>query len=198
MANSSNDTRMGALLVKAGVLNQEQVDHILHVQKQSGKQFGQIAHKAFDVPAQEIWEAYASQMAGLMDQTSITSEKRDHKVMMSLPIKNVWKYRAMPLRMDGDVLVCATTRKDLATALAFAQLHIKPFVQFVLVKEHDLDHFIVQLGRAHKDRLKRKRREKAAKAAGKPVTAETTASLSSEGDDLDDVFDSLRLDSMVA
>ncbi len=144
------EPKMGNLLIEAGALTEQQVKKVLKKQKRSGDRFGHIAYEQFHVPARNIWEAYAKQVAPLCTPTSFEMEETEITAMLSVPIKDVWQYRILPLRHEDDMLVCAATRQSLAKALAYSEVKIKDYVKLVLVSSRDMDQFMVKLARLHK------------------------------------------------
>ncbi len=104
--------KLGALLVAAGVLTQEQVDAALARQRVDGGRLGEVLVHDGVVSEQDLVTALAGQMRiGVAEASLMTPEA---KAMGLLPRDFIVRHRLMPLRVDdnGSLVLAMTNPLD--------------------------------------------------------------------------------------
>jgi len=135
---------LGTLLVERGVLLQEQVDAILVRQRQTGQPFGQMAVSMFNVRMVDIWRALAVQCSEDLPRVNLDETAEPEKAALeAIPGRLAWASKVLPLRVQGNRLVCATTAKQLCDAMALIHERIDRPVDFVLADELQLKQHIM-------------------------------------------------------
>lgn len=144
MTPERKDRLMGEILVSEGFLTEMQVEEILAEQRHNRKPFGLLANMMCGVPEEEIWKAYAHQMAEYVEEIDLVCEVRDPRVADILTVREAWSHLMMPLRIDGDALIVATSRGRLADAMAYAHGRFNMYVHFVYADRIQLEQYIME------------------------------------------------------
>jgi hypothetical protein len=131
--------RIGDVLVGMGALNSEQVDAVLTEQRRTGRPFGVIAERLFDLDSRVLDRAWAEQYAANSTPVDPLRERCDLEVVQTVTRRQAWQFRVLPLRRDagGDVMVC-TSKDNLPRALRFAYGHFGPSCFFVVCEDERL------------------------------------------------------------
>lgn len=111
---------LGEVLVEQGLLTETDVYDILEQQKNSGRPFGEIAEQLCNISVEAIEEAWAYQYAynaPTIDPVTFIPRSDAKKYVTS---RQAWQFRCLPMNVEGDTLVLATTPKHLHRALKFA------------------------------------------------------------------------------
>jgi hypothetical protein len=111
--------RLGDLLVRNGVLSEQQRDEVLTEQMRSGRPFGELAERMFNVAPRAIEGAWAEQYALISPRVDPLEEEADPRVLGMIDRRQAWQFRLLPLRYDGFELMVCTTQENLVRALKF-------------------------------------------------------------------------------
>ncbi len=130
--------RLGDVLVRMGILSEEQRDEVLSLQTTSGRPFGVLAEELFGVSPKAIERAWAAQYAGMVGKVDLASERADAAVRDLLERRQAWQFQLLPLRFEGGDLVMATTEAGLPRAMRFVAWAVGVPASFVLAEEQDL------------------------------------------------------------
>ncbi len=124
--------RLGDLLVKRGVITPAQREAILDYQRLTGRPFGELAEKLFNVRESAVEQAWAEQYATLSRKIDPRTESVDPEVLPLIDRRQAWQFRLMPLRYDAKELMVCTTQEHLVRALRFAGWKIRAQCYFVI------------------------------------------------------------------
>jgi len=102
--------RLGDLLVRQGVLTEQQVEDILTEQRAVGRPFGELAERLFGVSAQDVERAWAEQYSQIAGAYNLHSARFDSEALASVTARQAWQFRVLPVRFSGDELTVCTTR----------------------------------------------------------------------------------------
>ena len=111
---------LGEVLIEQGLLSESDVYSILEQQASTGRPFGEIAEKHCNISIEAIEEAWAYQYAynaPTIDPVTFIP-RSDAKALVSS--RQAWQFRCLPMNLEGDTLVLATTSHYLQRALKFA------------------------------------------------------------------------------
>jgi len=111
--------RIGDVLVKQGVLTEDDRDAVLEEQRQTGEPFGVIAERLFEISPHGIELAWAEQYACIADEVDPRGERIDSNALETIDRRQAWQFRVLPLHFDGQELVLCTTQENLPRALRF-------------------------------------------------------------------------------
>lgn len=138
--------RIGQLLVEQGVLSDVQVEHILKVQKQSGRPFGDLAERLYGISPQAVEDAWVEQYvrtAGVVDLNQIEIDKN---CLRLLNRRQAWQFHVLPANRDSDLgeLTVATSPEGLVRAVNFATRSLDEPVYFMLAQRQQLREFLMK------------------------------------------------------
>jgi hypothetical protein len=136
--------QIGQLLVEQGVLTQEQVDHILKVQKMSHRPFGDLAERLFGINARAVEDAWVEQyvrMAGVVD---LEDQKVETDCLRLLNRRQAWQFHLLPLHREETDLSVATSAKDLVKAVNFSGKKLDEPVHFIIAERAQLKEFLMK------------------------------------------------------
>jgi hypothetical protein len=111
--------RIGDVLVKQGILTEDDRDAVLEEQRQTGEPFGVIAERLFEISPHGIELAWAEQYAAIADQVDPRGERIDTSALDTIDRRQAWQFQVLPLHFDGPELVLCTTQENLPRALRF-------------------------------------------------------------------------------
>jgi len=122
-----------------GVLTGQQVETVLQEQRRTGRPFGVIVERLFNVNPTVLDRAWAEQYAANSSPVDPATERCDLEVVQTVTRRQAWQFKILPLRRDagGDVMVC-TSKENLPRALRFAYGHFGPCCYFVVCDEEKL------------------------------------------------------------
>ncbi len=126
---------LGEVLVEQGLLTQSNVCSILEQQKATGRPFGEIAEKLCNVSSEAIEEAWAYQYAynaPTIDPVTFIPRSDARELVTS---RQAWQFRCLPMNLEGDTLVLATTPRYLQRALQFATRILDRPAYFMMTTE---------------------------------------------------------------
>jgi len=126
---------LGEVLVEQGLLSEQDVYKILEHQKKSGRPFGELAEKLCNISTEAIEEAWAYQYAfnaPTIDPLSFIP-RSDAKKLVSA--RQAWQFKCLPMNLEGDTLVLATTPRHLQKALKFATRVLDRPAYFMMTTE---------------------------------------------------------------
>jgi hypothetical protein len=111
---------LGEVLIEQGLLVESNVTDILAKQRVTGRPFGEIAEQLFTISTEAIEEAWAYQYAynaPTIDPVTFIP-RSDAKALVTA--RQAWQFRCLPMNLEGETLVLATTLHYLQRALKFA------------------------------------------------------------------------------
>ena len=135
---------IGKLLIERGVLSIDQVCQVLAHQDRTHELFGHIATESFGVDEQDIWQAWGEQMTQHCPRVDLVVEPRHPGVLKTVDSNTAWQHQLLPLRLEDNRMICATTAERLPAAINFARQHLDVSVRFVLVERVQLEQYLMQ------------------------------------------------------
>jgi hypothetical protein len=136
--------RIGQLLVEQGVLSDIQVQHILKVQKESGRPFGDLAERLYGISPKAVEDAWVEQYirtAGVVDLHDIEVEKN---CLRLLNRRQAWQFHLLPANREEQELNIATSPEGLVRAVNFATRSFDEPVYFMLAEHQQLREFLMK------------------------------------------------------
>ena len=132
--------RLGQILVEQGVLRQDQVDHVVSVQRRVGRPFGDLVERLFGIDPRAIEDAWVRQYTQIMGTVDPASLGIDPECLALVNRRQAWQFFVAPIHRQGqhagDELLLITTARHLVRATNFAA-HVFPEVTFFRVAEHE-------------------------------------------------------------
>ncbi|VAX42052.1 hypothetical protein MNBD_PLANCTO03-1969 [hydrothermal vent metagenome] len=130
--------RLGDVLVRLGVLSEEQRGRVVEAQGASGRPFGVLAEEMFGVPPKAVERAWAVQYADLTGRVRLAEERADAGVLSRVERRQAWQFQIVPMRVESGELVIATTEPALPRAMRFVGWVLGEEASFVIAEEEDL------------------------------------------------------------
>jgi hypothetical protein len=135
-------TRIGEILKSRGLLNDEQIGKILERQKVTGESFGSLAATEFGVQEAELWRAWAMQIIEYCPRINPSTLKIPERALAFLSAREAWSYRMLPVDLNENELVIATTADRLPNAMAMAQIRSPVPAVFAVADRDELEETI--------------------------------------------------------
>ena len=136
--------QIGQLLVEQGVLTEQQVRHILQVQKMSHRPFGDLAERLFGIDPQAVEDAWVEQYLRVAGTVDLTDVELDTDCLRLLNRRQAWQFHLLPLRRDGDAIQMATTAEKLVRSVNFASRKVDEPVHFLIASRRQLREFLMK------------------------------------------------------
>jgi hypothetical protein len=136
--------QIGQLLVEQGVLTQEQVDHILKVQKMSHRPFGDLAERLFGIKARAVEDAWVEQYVRMTGVVDLSDQKVETDCLRVLNRRQAWQFHLLPLHRDETDLSVATSATDLVKAVNFSGKKLDEPVHFLIAERAQLREFLMK------------------------------------------------------
>lgn len=130
--------RLGDILVERGVLTQTQRDLIVEHQRLHPRPFGLLAEEMFGVSPRDVESAWAAQFARIAERVDAATERPGADALAMIETRQAWQFGVLPLRIEYEELVIATTEDRLARALRFSGWRVPMPCRFVLCDEEPL------------------------------------------------------------
>lgn len=130
--------RLGDIMVERGLLTDEQRQAIIEHQRLNPRPFGLLAEEMFGVNPRAVERAWAAQYAQYAPHIDPAGERATPEALSLVDARQAWQFGVLPLRIEQDELVVATTEDRLARALRFCGWRIPMGCRFVLAEEEGL------------------------------------------------------------
>lgn len=135
---------IGQILVEQGVLTQEQVSHILEVQKTAAKPFGDLAERLYGLDPKSIEDAWVEQYARLTGVVDLEQLQIDEQCLRVINRRQAWQFHMLPCFREDDQLHVATDVDNLVRALNFSTRRVDEAVYFQLAQREQLFEFLMK------------------------------------------------------
>jgi hypothetical protein len=136
--------QIGQLLIQQGVLTQQQVQHILAVQKVSARPFGDLAERLFGIDPRLVEDAWVEQyirVAGIVD---LEDHKVEEECLRTLSRRQAWQFHVLPLNREEQRLNLATCPEQLVRAVNFTARRLDEDVYFLIAERDQLREFLMR------------------------------------------------------
>jgi hypothetical protein len=135
---------IGELLVEQGVLTSTQVDHILKVQRESHRPFGDLAERLFGIDPRAVEDAWVEQYVRTVGVIDLDDQQMDESCLRLLNRRQAWQFHALPMNRESENLNIATSADDLVRAVNFASRKIDEPIYFQLAQRQQLREFLMR------------------------------------------------------
>lgn len=130
--------RLGELLVAQGVMTEREVERVLSRQQQDGRPFGALAEEICGVDPSLIEAAWIDQYRQIQATSRRTLATAEPEALALVDARQAWQFRLLPLSIDDEALVAATTTQHMARAARFASAVLGRTVIFTIVDSEEL------------------------------------------------------------
>ena len=136
--------QIGQLLVEQGVLSPRQVEHILRVQKESHRPFGDLAERLYGISPQAVEDAWVQQYIRMTGTIDLDDQKFDEQCLRLLNRRQAWQFHMLPMNHTEDHLNIATSANDLVRAVNFSSKKLDEPVYFQIAERKQLREFLMK------------------------------------------------------
>jgi hypothetical protein len=136
--------QIGQLLIEQGVLTRKQVDHILVVQKQSHRPFGDLAERLFGVDPRAVEDAWVEQYVRTVGVVDLNEQHVETEALRMLNRRQAWQFHTLPLHRKNSDLHMATSADNLVRAVNFSGKKLDEPVYFLIAEREQLRDFLMK------------------------------------------------------
>jgi len=136
--------QIGQLLIQQGVLTDEQVKHILSVQKVSNRPFGDLAERLFGIDPRVVEDAWVEQYIRIAGVVDLDEQKVDEECLRKLNRRQAWQFHLLPLNRDEERLNVATSAEQLVRAVNFSTRRLDEDLYFMIAEREQLREFLMR------------------------------------------------------
>jgi hypothetical protein len=135
---------IGQLLVEQGVLTDEQVRHILVVQKESHRPFGDLAERLYGINPRAVEDAWVEQYVRTVGTVDLHDIEIETECLRLLNRRQAWQFHVLPTNREADALNLATSADDLVRAVNFSAKTIDEPLCFLIAEREQLREFLMK------------------------------------------------------
>lgn len=141
----SQPIRIGEILVKHGVLSEQQVFEIVQAQKTREMPFGVLAEQMFDVTVESIENAWIEQYHLFTGTIDLNDCEIDESVLRLINRRQAWQFEILPIGHEptGELLIAASQTR-LARAVTFATHKLDRPAFFRVAESNQLREFLAR------------------------------------------------------
>ena len=136
--------QIGELLMEQGVLTPRQVEHILRVQKESHRPFGDLAERLFGISPQAVEDAWVQQYMRMVGTVDLDDVKFDEQCLRLLNRRQAWQFHMLPMHRSDENVNIATSANDLVRAVNFSSKKLDEPVYFQIAERKQLKDFLMK------------------------------------------------------
>jgi hypothetical protein len=138
--------QIGQLLVEQGVLSERQVQHILSVQKQNHRPFGDLAERMYGIDPKAIEDAWVEQYVRTVGYVDLDEQEIDTDCLRLLNRRQAWQFHTLPMHREAASgnLHAATSPQNLVRAVNFTARKLDEPVCFLLAERKQLREFLMK------------------------------------------------------
>lgn len=137
--------QIGQLLVEQGCLTQDQVDHILKVQKMTNRPFGDLAERLYGINPRAVEDAWVEQYVRTVGTVDLSDHVVDEDCLRLLNRRQAWQFHTLPMgREDSLGLQAATSADNLVRAVNFTARKLDEPVYFMIAERKQLRDFLMK------------------------------------------------------
>jgi hypothetical protein len=136
---------IGQLLVEQGVLTEQQVGHILKVQRISHRPFGDLAERLYGINPKAVEDAWVEQYLRMVGVVDLNEQETEAECLRLLNRRQAWQFHLLPLnRRGGGELKMATSPEHLVRSVNFAVRKLDEPVYFLIAERKQLREFLMK------------------------------------------------------
>jgi hypothetical protein len=131
-------------LIQQGVLTEQQVQHILAVQKVSSRPFGDLAERLFGVDPCVVEDAWVEQYIRVAGVVDLEQQRVDAECLRKLNRRQAWQFQLLPLHKEQERMSVATSPEQLVRAVNFSTRKLDDDLYFVIAEREQLREFLMR------------------------------------------------------
>ncbi len=132
--------RIGKVLQDAGLVTRDDVDKALAEQKKTGSPLGQILVQSGKITEKDLLKCVAAQMhIGFVSLKGMDISK---DILQKMPVKYVWHYKVMPVRLEKETLTVALAEPANLWTLEDIKVNLKMQIEPVFAVSEEIEEAI--------------------------------------------------------
>ena len=135
---------IGQLLVEQGVLTDEQVRHVLAVQRMSHRPFGDLAERLYGIDSRAVEDAWVEQYIRVTGVVNLADHIVETECLRLLNRRQAWQFHLLPLNHEEHGLQMATCADDLIRSVNFSARKLDEPVHFLIAEREQLREFLMR------------------------------------------------------
>ncbi len=137
--------QIGQLLIEQGVLTEEQVRHILRIQKMSHRPFGDLAERLYGISPKAVEDAWVEQYVRVAGVVDLEEQEVETECLRMLNRRQAWQFHLLPMhRDDQNDLNMATSAENLVRSVNFTAHKLDEPVNFMIAERKQLREFLMK------------------------------------------------------
>ena len=136
--------QIGQLLIEQGVLSENQVQHILKVQRISHRPFGDLAERLYGIDPQAVEDAWVEQYLRIAGVVDLDDQEIDVDCLRRLSRRQAWQFHLLPLNREDQHLQLATCAEDLVRNVNFTARKLDEPVCLLIAERQQLREFLMK------------------------------------------------------
>jgi hypothetical protein len=136
--------QIGQLLIEQGVLSENQVQHILKVQRISHRPFGDLAERLYGIDPQAVEDAWVEQYLRIAGVVDLEDQEIDVDCLRRLSRRQAWQFHLLPLNREDQHLQIATCAEDLVRNVNFTARKLDEPVCLLIAERQQLREFLMK------------------------------------------------------
>jgi hypothetical protein len=136
--------QIGQLLVEQGVLTEQQVEHILAVQKSTSRPFGDLAERLYGVDPRAVEDAWVEQYVRIAGVVDLEELDIDRRCLRLLNRRQAWQMKVLPTNREDSQLNIATSADNLVRAVNFSTRTFDEPVFVMIAERQQLREFLMK------------------------------------------------------
>ena len=135
---------IGQLLIEQGVLTEKQVQHILRVQRETHRPFGDLAERLYGIDPHAVEDAWVEQYVRTTGTVDLNDVEVDTECLRLLNRRQAWQFHLLPANREPNALNLATSAQDLVRAVNFSARKIDEPLCFLIAERKQLREFLMK------------------------------------------------------
>ncbi|MCC6240068.1 MAG: hypothetical protein IT448_07205 [Phycisphaerales bacterium] len=136
--------RIGELLIEQGALDERQVRHILRVQRATGRPFGDLAERLYDIDPRVIEDTWVEQYIRVSGVIDLEEQKIDQRCLRVLNRRQAWQFHLLPLQRQRRELHLVTCADHLVRAMNFLSHKLDQPIYMRIAEREQLQAFLMK------------------------------------------------------
>jgi len=135
---------IGQLLIEQGVLTPVQVAHILHVQRDTHRPFGDLAERLYGIDPRAVEDAWVQQYVRTAGVVDLDDLEIDENCLRMINRRQAWQFSVLPINRQNDQLNIATDAEHLVRSVNYSTRRFDEPVFFLIAERKQLREFLMK------------------------------------------------------
>lgn len=136
--------QIGQLLIEQGVLTENEVCHIVKVQRHCNRPFGDLAERLYGISPKAVEDAWVEQYLRIAGVINLEEVEADAECLRLLNRRQAWQFHALPINREDCLLNIVTSAEDLVRAVNFSTSTLGEPANFLIAERAQLREFLMK------------------------------------------------------